>query len=206
MDVCTIVLLKKHTVPEVSSNIGWLNQNWISGRHVRPCWETTEPLSICSWNMYYTRVHIFSLYTVNLFDFESFYIHCPGWYSISLTNQPLNVSKCLFCTYSFLGEASSHAGSKPNSTAGEGQPSTKSLQCSKTSGTGKSRQLGGEHTLQGTNISHLVKRNIIFKTFPKDMLVPWRVCLNGLVELKHWYMCGYLQVLLLLVLAKKTTV
>jgi len=31
-------------------------------------------------------------------------------------------------------------------------------------------------TLQGTNISHLGKRTIIFKTsLGKDMLVPWRV-------------------------------
>ena len=34
------------------------------------------------------------------------------------------------------------------------------------------------HTLQGTNISHLGKRNIIFKMpFLGDMLVPWRVWL-----------------------------
>ena len=32
------------------------------------------------------------------------------------------------------------------------------------------------NTLQGTNISHLGKRKIIFKTaFVGDMLVPWRV-------------------------------
>ena len=32
------------------------------------------------------------------------------------------------------------------------------------------------HTLQGTNISHLGKRKIIFKMpFLDDMLVPWRV-------------------------------
>ena len=39
-----------------------------------------------------------------------------------------------------------------------------------------SKKLRNADTLQGTNISHLGKRKIIFKTpFLGDMLVPWRV-------------------------------
>ena len=38
-------------------------------------------------------------------------------------------------------------------------------------------------TLQGINISHLGKRKIIFKMpFLGDMLVPWRVCLQGILS------------------------
>jgi len=41
------------------------------------------------------------------------------------------------------------------------------------------QQTNIENTLQGTNISHLGKRNIIFNMpFLGDMLVPWRVTLK----------------------------
>ena len=74
----------------------------------------------------YKYFHIQSI----CFNFVSFYIHCPGWQSISPTNQPRNVCSAHILSLPFaqLWEASSHAGSKANSTAGEGQPSTKSLQ------------------------------------------------------------------------------
>ena len=45
------------------------------------------------------------------------------------------------------------------------------------------------NTLQGTNISHLGKRKIIFKIpFLGDMLVPWRVYIKGRneqINVKH---------------------
>ena len=41
---------------------------------------------------------------------------------------------------------------------------------------------GSHLTLQGINESHLGKRKIIFKMpFLRDMLVPWRVVLRGVV-------------------------